>query len=42
MQSVAIGWYLYDRTGDAMALAYAGLAVFLPIAPTVLERLLAQ
>jgi MFS family permease len=32
MQSVAIGWYLYDRTGDAMALAYAGLAVFLPIA----------
>jgi len=32
MQSVAIGWYLYDRTGDAMALAYAGLAVFVPIA----------
>ena len=32
MQSVAIGWYLYDRTGEAMALAYAGLAVFLPIA----------
>jgi MFS family permease len=32
MQSVAIGWYLYDRTGDAMVLAYAGLAVFLPIA----------
>ena len=32
MQSVAIGWYLYDRTGNAMALAYAGLAVFLPIA----------
>jgi len=32
MQSVAIGWYLYDRTGDAMVLAYAGLAVFVPIA----------
>jgi len=32
MQSVAIGWYLYDRTGDAMVLAYAGLSVFLPIA----------
>ncbi|HJY75887.1 MAG TPA: MFS transporter [Burkholderiales bacterium] len=32
MQSVAIGWYLYDRTGNAMALAYAGLAVFVPIA----------
>ncbi|MGQ0655466.1 MAG: MFS transporter, partial [Betaproteobacteria bacterium] len=32
MQSVAIGWYLYDLTSDAMALAYAGLAVFVPIA----------
>ena len=32
MQSVAIGWYLYDLTGDAMALAYAGLSVFVPIA----------
>jgi MFS family permease len=32
MQTVAIGWYLYDRTGDAMVLAYAGLAVFVPIA----------
>jgi hypothetical protein len=32
MQSVAIGWYLYDQTGDAMVLAYAGLAVFAPIA----------
>jgi MFS family permease len=32
IQSVAIGWYLYDRTGDAMVLAYAGLAVFVPIA----------
>jgi MFS family permease len=29
---VAIGWYLYDRTGDPMVLAYAGLAVFVPIA----------
>ena len=32
MQSVAIGWYLYDLTGDPMALAYVGLAVFVPIA----------
>ena len=32
MQSVAIGWYLYDLTGDAMVLAYAGLSVFVPIA----------
>jgi MFS family permease len=32
MQAVAIGWYLYDLTGDAMVLAWAGLAVFLPIA----------
>ena len=32
MQSVAIGWYLYDHTGDPMVLAYAGLSVFLPIA----------
>jgi MFS family permease len=29
---VSIGWYLYDRTGDAMVLAYAGLSVFVPIA----------
>jgi MFS family permease len=32
MQSVAIGWYLYDLTGDPMVLAYAGLSVFIPIA----------
>ena len=32
MQSVAIGWYLYDLTGDPMVLAYVGLAVFVPIA----------
>jgi len=32
MQSVAIGWYLYDRTGDAMVLAYAGLSVFVATA----------
>src|SRR4051812_43112110 len=32
MQSVAIGWYLYDLTGNAMVLAYAGLSVFVPIA----------
>jgi MFS family permease len=32
MQAVAIGWYLYDLTGDPLTLAYAALAVFLPIA----------
>jgi MFS family permease len=32
MQAVATGWYLYDLTGDPLTLAYAGLAVFLPIA----------
>ena len=32
MQWVAIGWYLYDLTGTAMTLAYAGLAAFVPIA----------
>ncbi len=32
MQSVAIGWYLYDLTGDPLVLGYAGLAVFVPIA----------
>ncbi len=32
MLSVAIGWHIYDVTSDPMALAYAGLAVFLPIA----------
>ena len=32
MQWVAIGWYLYDLTGTAMTLAFAGLAAFVPIA----------
>lgn len=32
MQAVAIGWYLYDLTGDPMVLGWAGLSVFLPIA----------
>ncbi len=32
MLAVAVGWYLYDLTGDALALGYAGLAVFVPIA----------
>jgi MFS family permease len=32
IQAVAVGWYLYDLTGDPLSLAYAGLAVFLPIA----------
>src|SRR6185295_7066627 len=30
MQKVAIGWEIYERTHSAMALAYAGLAQFLP------------
>src|SRR5262245_29931182 len=32
MLAVAIGWYLYDLTGDPLVLGYAGLATFLPIA----------
>ena len=32
IQAVAVGWYLYDLTGDPLTLAYAGLAVFVPIA----------
>jgi MFS family permease len=32
MQWVAVGWYLYDLTGDPMTLAFAGLASFVPIA----------
>ena len=32
MLTVAIGWYLYDLTGDPLTLGYAGLATFLPIA----------
>src|SRR3954470_172704 len=32
MQWVAVGWYLYDLTGSALTLAFAGLASFLPIA----------
>lgn len=31
-QSVAIGWDIYERTGSALALGYAGLAQFAPIA----------
>jgi MFS family permease len=36
MQWVAIGWYLYDLTGDPMTLGWAGLAAFLPIAALTL------
>jgi MFS family permease len=32
MQWVAVGWYLYDLTGDPMTLGWAGLAAFVPIA----------
>lgn len=31
MQTVAVGWYLYDRTGSALALGGVGLAQVLPI-----------
>ena len=31
MQWVAVGWYLYDLTGDPMTLGWARLAAFLPI-----------
>ena len=32
MQWVAVGWYLYDLTRNAMTLGWAGLAAFVPIA----------
>jgi MFS family permease len=31
VQSVAVGWQLYDITGDALALGLAGLAQFVPM-----------
>jgi MFS family permease len=31
MQSVAVGWELYERTGSAMALGLVGLVLFLPV-----------
>jgi MFS family permease len=31
MQSVAVGWDLYERTGSAMALGWVGLAQFIPV-----------
>jgi MFS family permease len=31
VQTVAIGWQVYDMTGDVMALGYVGLALFLPV-----------
>lgn len=31
MQSVAVGWELYERTGRAIALGYVGLAQILPV-----------
>lgn len=30
MKNVAIGWYIYDQTGSALALGIAGLVTFLP------------
>ncbi len=32
MQSVAVGWQVYDVTRDPLALGYVGLSVFLPVA----------
>src|SRR4051812_48101883 len=32
MQSVAVGWQVYDLTSDPLALGYVGLAVFIPVA----------
>jgi MFS family permease len=31
IQTVAVGWQVYDMTGDVMALGYVGLALFLPV-----------
>src|SRR5689334_14397311 len=44
MVSVAIGWHVYERTGDALALGFTGLAQFAtmallaPVAGTVADR----
>jgi MFS family permease len=32
MQAVAVGWDLYERTGSVLALAWIGVAQFLPVA----------
>ena len=32
IQTVAIGWHLYEATGNPLVLGYAGLATFLPVA----------
>ncbi len=32
VQGVAVGWQIYEITGDALSLGYVGLAVFLPTA----------
>lgn len=31
IQSIIVGWHLYDKTHDPMALAYVGLAQFVPM-----------
>jgi MFS family permease len=36
VQSVAVGWHIYDLTLDPLALGYVGLAQFLPMAALVL------
>lgn len=30
MMSVAVGWQVYEITGEALALGFSGLAIFLP------------
>ena len=36
MQSVAVGYYLYDATRDPLVLGYAALSIFVPIAAVTL------
>src|SRR5579872_2159627 len=36
IQSVAVGWQVYDMTRDAIALGYVGLCIFLPMVLLVL------
>ena len=36
IQSVAVGWQIYDMTRDPVALGYVGLCIFLPM--LLLER----
>ena len=41
MQATAVGWQVYDLTGDPIALGFVGLAQFAPIIPLMPRKLAA-